>query len=369
MTNDFAGRFFVPGPTEVRRTVLEAMTGPMLPHRSKAFEALYATLQEGLREVFGTAGSVIVSTSSATGMMEAAVRCAPPGAVLALVNGAFSKRFGEIAEACGREAQVLEAPFGEVVPLAQVEAALGERAFAAVLVVHSETSTGAKSDIRAVTDLARRHAALCLVDSVSGVGGIPLKFDEWDLDFVLTGSQKALALPPGLAFAVPSDRYLKHAATNPVRGRYLDIAELHRFAQRNSTPATPALSLMYALKVQLDAIHAEGMAARWARHAAMAALIERWVAGARQRTGHELGILAAPNNRSETVTAVTLPDYLKGPDIVVAVAARGYTLGEGYGGLKERSVRVGHMGDHTTEGLAGLLAAMDEVLQSQPSPS
>jgi aspartate aminotransferase-like enzyme len=295
-------------------------------------------------------------------MMEAAVRCAPRGALLALVNGAFSTRFGVIAAACGRETQILEAPLGEVVPLERVEAALAARSFAAVLVVHSETSTGARSDIGAVTDAARRHGALCLVDSVSGVGGIPLKFDEWDLDFVLTGSQKAFALPPGLAFAVASERYLEHAGADPSRGRYLDIVELQEFARRNQTPATPALSLMYALEVQLEAIRAEGMRARWARHAAMAAVTADWVAGAEARCGHSLGILAGEQCRSETVTAVTLPEYIKGPALVAAVSARGYTLGEGYGSLKERTVRIGHMGDHTPAGLSSFLAVVDQAL-------
>ena len=362
MSNAVAGRFFVPGPTEVRAEILAAMTGPMIPHRSKAFESLFGTLQVGLREVFGTSRTVIVSTSSATGMMEGALRCAPPGAVLALVNGAFSTRFGDISAACGRETQLIHAPLGAVVPLEQIEAALAARPFAAVLVVHSETSTGARSDIRAVTDLARRYGALCLVDSVSGIGGIPLTFDEWDLDFVLTGSQKALALPPGLAFAVASERYLQHAATNPSRGRYLDIAELQGFAERNQTPATPALSLMYALEAQLETIRAEGMTARWARHAAMAAVMAEWVAGAKARCGHALGILAGEHCRSETVTAVLLPEYLKGPEVVAAVATKGYTLGEGYGSSRARTVRVGHMGDHTPEGLSNFLAVVDQAL-------
>jgi aspartate aminotransferase-like enzyme len=363
MSQATAGRFFVPGPTEVREKIFAATTRPMIPHRSKAFESLFGTLQTGLREVFGTTGTVNVSTTSATGMMEAAVRCAPPGALLALVNGAFSTRFRVIAGACGRETQTLEAPLGAVVPLEEVEAALSARQFGAVLVVHSETSTGARSDVRAVTELARRHGALCLIDSVSGVGGIPLKFDEWDLDFVLTGSQKALALPPGLAFAVASERYLQHAAANPARGRYLDIVELQEFARRNQTPATPALSLMYALEVQLADILADGMPARWARHAAMAAVLTRWVAGAEARTGHGLGILAAEGCRSETVSAVTLPDSITGPDLVAAVATKGYTLGEGYGSLRDRTVRVGHMGDHTPAGLSNFLAVVDEALK------
>ena len=369
MSTAVAGRFFVPGPTEVRPEIFQAMTGPMIPHRGKAFESLFGELQVGLREVFGTTHPVLVSTSSATGMMEAAVRCAPAGAVLALVNGAFSARFADIAGACGRETQVLEVPFGAVVALAEIENALAARQFAVVLVVHSETSTGAKSDVRAVTELARRHGALCLVDSVSGIGGIPLKFDEWDLDFVLTGSQKALALPPGLAFAVASERYLQYAASNPTRGRYFDIPELLDFARRNQTPSTPALSLLYALKAQLETIRAEGMPARWARHAAMAAITAEWVGSAATRTGHALGILAAERCRSETVTAITLPPYLKGPDIVAALTAKGYTIGAGYGSLNAGTFRIGHMGDHTESGVHGCLAALSECLLEIPSPA
>lgn len=358
MSHAAAGRFFVPGPTEVRPEILNAMMGPMIPHRGIAFESLFGSLQVGLREVFGTANTVLVSTSSATGLMEAAVRCAPPGAVLALVNGAFSARFADIAGACGRETRVLEAPLGAVVPLEQVEAALTAQPAAVVLVVHSETSTGAKSDVRAISDLAHRHGALCLIDSVSGIGGIPLLFDEWDLDFVLTGSQKAFALPPGLAFAVASERYLRHAASNPSRGRYFDIAEMLDFARRNQTPSTPALSLLYALASQLDAIRAEGMSARWARHATMAAITADWVAGAEALCGHALDILAAKHCRSETVTAITLPPYLRGPDVVAAVMTKGYTIGAGYGSLKDRTVRIGHMGDHTGPGVQGCLAAL-----------
>lgn len=362
MSSHDTGRFFVPGPTEVRAEILQAMTGAMMPHRSKAFETLYATLQEGLREVFVTSRTVLISSSSATGMMEGAVRCAPEGPILALVNGAFSKRFGDIAAACGREAVLLEAPAGSTVPLDQVDAALAGRRFAAVLVVHSETSTGARSDIRGVTALARRHGALALVDSVSGVGGIPLAFDDWDLDFVLTGSQKALALPPGLAFAVASDRYLQHAKSNPARGRYFDIAELQSFAERNQTPATPAISLLYALAAQLQAIHAEGISARWARHAEMASITWQWAESAEARLGLAVGILAEAGARCETVSAITLPAHLNAPDLVQAVAARGYILGEGYGPLKQRTFRIGHMGDHTPDGVRKLLTVIDQTI-------
>ena len=194
------GTFFFPGPTEVRAEVLAAMTRPLIAHRGKAFEAMFAGIQASLRPIFRTTRPVYVSSSSATGLMEAAVRCAPEGRVLSIVNGAFSARFSAIVKACGRESDVLEVPYGEIATLDMVADALRRQRYAAVTVVHSETSTGALQDVRGITRLAREAGALCLVDSVTGIGGAPLEFDAWELDFAHTGSQKALALPPGLAF-------------------------------------------------------------------------------------------------------------------------------------------------------------------------
>jgi aspartate aminotransferase-like enzyme len=353
------GRFFLPGPTDVRPEVLRAMTRPMMPHRGKEFEALFARLQEGLRLVFRTRRPVLVSSSSATGLMEAAVRCAPPGAVLALVNGAFSARFAAIARACGRDTETLEAPLGRAVALEAVEERLRARRFAAVTVVHSETSTGALTDVRAATDLARAHGAACLVDSVTGVGGIPVETDAWGLDFVLTGSQKALALPPGLAFAVASEEYMRTAALAPSRGLYFDLVEFEAFARKHQTPNTPALPLLYALDEQLGAIMREGMEARWARHAAMAAEAASWV----EELGDEFGLLPPRGERAETVSTVTLPERLRGGEVAAAVARRGWTIGGGYGPLRDATIRIGHMGDHTVAGLRDCLAVCADVLR------
>ncbi|MFN8718562.1 MAG: pyridoxal-phosphate-dependent aminotransferase family protein, partial [Gemmatimonadaceae bacterium] len=191
------GTFFLPGPTEVRPEVLQAMLQPMLPHRGAAFESLFARVQAGLKPIFRTQRPVYVSSSSATGLMEAAVRCARPGAVLCLVNGAFSERFAHIAHACGRDATVVGGEWHRPVPLDVVEDALRTRRYSALTVVHSETSTGTLTDIQALATLARQFDCAVLVDSVTGLGGVPVETDAWGLDFVLTGSQKALALPPG----------------------------------------------------------------------------------------------------------------------------------------------------------------------------
>lgn len=355
------GTFFLPGPTEVRPAILAAMTRPMMAHRGRAFEALFARLQEGLRLVFDTTRPVYVSSSSATGLMEGAVRAAPAGPILAVVNGAFSERFADIARACGREVHVLDVPWGRAADPEAVQRALAAGRFAAVTVVHSETSTAALTDVRAVAAVARAHGAACLVDSVTGVGGAELHADAWGLDFVLTGSQKALALPPGLAFGVASEAFAQGAGAAPGRGRYLDLVEFEAYAAKHQTPNTPAVSLLYALEAQLDAMAAcEPIAARWTRHAAMAAATHAWVATHAERFG--VGVLAPPGERSPTVTAVTLPEGVTGDAVAQAVERRGFVVGSGYGKLRATTFRIGHMGDHTPATLARCLAACEAAL-------
>lgn len=359
--SDF-GTFFLPGPTEVRREILAAMLAPMLPHRGAAFEAMYESLQNGLKPIFRTTRPVYVSSSSATGLMEAAIRCAPPGLILALVNGAFSERFAAITAACARNVQILSCAWGEVTSLDVIEAALKSRHFVAVTVVHSETSTGALTDLLPLATLVHQYDALLIVDSVTGIGGAPVETDQWNLDFVLTGSQKALALPPGLAFGVASERFVKTMSQSSSRGLYFDLVEFEQFAHKNQTPGTPAISLMYAANAQCQAIAKEGIERRWARHVAMAEHMHSWVMEARQQTGLALDVLAPLESRSPTVTAVTLPAAVSGEDVARAVGERGFVIGSGYGKLKKSTFRVGHMGDHTIDGLAHCLDAVADAL-------
>jgi aspartate aminotransferase-like enzyme len=358
------GTFFFPGPTEVRTPVLQAMTRPMIPHRGAEFESMFRSIQAALGEIFVTARPVYVSSSSATGLMEAAIRCAPAGPVLSIVNGAFSARFAAIARACARDTTVIDVPWGETADLDQLRDALAARRYAVVTVVHSETSTGARTDVRAVTRLAREQGALCLVDSVTGIGGAELRFDDWDLDFALTGSQKALALPPGLAFAATSPAYLEQARGAAGRGLYFDLVEFDAYAAKGQTPNTPSLPLLYAAEVQLQAIAQEGMPQRWARHTAMAERTYQWVAAVRARHGDAFGVLARDGHRSPTVTSVTLPGSLPASTLLRAVKERGFTIGSGYGQNKETTVRIGHMGDHTLVGLERCLAACDAALDA-----
>lgn len=358
------GTFFLPGPTEVRPAVLDAMTRPMIGHRGAGFEAVYREVADGLRTVFRTSQPVLIATASATGLMEAGVRALPPGRVLAIVNGAFSERFARIAEACGRAVTVLRIPDGRVATADDLTDVLRRDRFAGITVVHSETSTGALTDIAALSRAAAAHGVALVVDSVTGLAGAPVETDAWGLPFILTGSQKALALPPGLAFAVAQPAFLETAALSPARGLYLDVVEMAAFAAKGQTPNTPAVSLFYAAQVQVRHLLAEGLEARWARHAAMAAQTWQWVDDAERRLGLRLEVVAPAGARSPTVTAVRVPAGLDPAAIVRAVKDRGFVIGAGYGALKGETFRIGHMGDHTTDGLGRCLEAVDDALRA-----
>jgi aspartate aminotransferase-like enzyme len=194
------------------------------------------------------------------------------------------------------------------------------------------------------------------------LGGAELRFDEWKLDYVLTGSQKAIALPPGLAFAVASDEMVKLAESSKNRGVYFDIAEMERYAQGNQVPATPAFSLLYALEVQLEAIKSEGVENRWARHRDMAAATAQWI----EHTGVDgLENIVAPESRSPTVSTIRLPANINGKTFVKDVkAASGIQVGGGYGKLADTTFRIGHMGDHTVATLNACFEACEAALKA-----
>lgn len=358
------GRFFLPGPTEVRPEVLDAMLRPVIGHRGPVMEELIGRILPRLSLLFRTERPVYISTSSATGLMEAAIRNLVRDRVLCLVCGAFSERFHRIAVACGLEADRLDVEWGDTNEPDRLADALAGRRYDAVTMVHSETSTGA---LNPVEDLARtvRELApetLVVVDCVTSVGGVRVETDRWGLDFAVTGSQKALALPPGLSFGAASERALARARTVPGRGLYFDFEAFESAALQRQTTNTPAVSLLYALDRQLERIEAEGLEARWARHQAMAQRTWRWVDECQTELGGDLRLLAREGRRSATVTCVMTPGGSSGRAVVRELARRGYTIGPGYGRLKDRAFRIGHMGDHDLPGLERLLDELTGVL-------
>ena len=361
MESEF-GRFFLPGPTEVRREVLEAMLGPMMGHRTAEAEALMERIQPGLQHTFRTARPVYVAPSSGTGMMEMAMRNAARERVLSLVNGAFSDRFARIGEANGLHVDRVNVDWGENHTPEMLDDALTGGGYDTVTICHSETSTGVLNPIRDLAEVAHAHDAVVLVDTVSSLAGAPVETDAWGIDFVVTGAQKALALPPGLGFAVAQEHILERARSNPRRGLYFDVLAFEKNLQKSQAPNTPSISLMYATAAQMEAIVEEGIENRWARHQAMAERTYRWVDEMRD-DGIDLAVLAPAGFRSPTVTCVTVPEGVAATDVCASLRAHGYVIAPGYGKQRDRMFRIGHMGDHTVDELDALLDVLGGVLK------
>jgi predicted phosphoserine aminotransferase len=357
-------RLFIPGPTDVLPQVLAAQTAPMIGHRSDEFEALFARCEEQLKALFETRSRVYIVAASGTGLQEAAIRNAVGGRVICFVNGAFSQRWHDVAAGCGKDVVRVDVEWNTAVKPQQVAAALAAALAAgpvdAITVVHNETSTGVMSPVAEIAAAVRGISpdTLILVDAVSSLGGVAIPCDAWGLDVVLTSSQKALALPPGLAFAAVSDRVLAKAKGVQGRGWYFDFLNLEKALQKNTTPATPAISLMRALSVQLELIFAEGMAQRCARHRRLAERTRQWA------LNHGFALLAEPGYRSETVTTIA---NTRGVDVEALnefLAARGMEISNGYGIFKDKAFRIAHMGEVTDADLDRLLAALEDHLHT-----
>lgn len=357
-------RLFLPGPTDVLPETLEAQARPMVGHRSPEFSALLSDLQPGLRQVFGTSQRVFVVACSGSGLQEAAVRNCVARRLLVCVGGAFGERWFEIARTNGLDVDRLEVGWGEAHPADKVAGALSRGGHDALAVVHNESSTGVENPLADIAAAAREANpdVILLVDAVSSAGGVPIEAEAHDLDVVLTSSQKCFALPPGLALAAVSDRALARAAEVRHRGWYFDFLLLEKYLRNGETPATPAISLLYALEVQLQRMLAEGLQARYARHAAMAAQVQAWA-------NERFALLAQEGYRSRTVTVIR---NTRGVDL----AALGNYLGryemsiaDGYGPLKGKTFRIGHMGEIRPVDVEALLLHIDEFMASgAPAP-
>ncbi len=347
---------FVPGPVDVADEILQAQAAPMLPHRSKEFETLFQRVSERSKALFFTQYRVFLMTSSGTGLQEAAVRNFVDKRVLCCVNGAFAERWYQVALSNGKEAEKLAFEWDQPVDPQRVAEAVRRGAFEAVTIVHNETSTGMQNPVREIAEAVRSVApeTLILVDAVSSLGGARIEMDAWGLDMVLTSSQKCLALPPGLALGAVSDRALKKAETVENRGWYFDLLRMERHRMKDSTPATPAMALIYALDKQLDRIFAEGLENRFARHSAMARRVQEWA------ESRGFSLFAPEGFRSQTVT--TIRNEL-GWDVGAVnkfLLERGMRIANGYGTLKNVTFRIAHMGELQMEDIERLLEALDE---------
>lgn len=355
-------KLFIPGPVEVRPEILDAQTKWMIGHRMPECLELFASIKPKLAQVFFTDQTILITASSGTGLWEAAARNCVGKKALTCVNGAFADRFNDVVGMNGKDKEVLSVPWGRPILPEQVVERLATGEFDAVTIVHNETSTGVTSPIREIAQAIRAMPGgqdiMILVDSVSGLSGARIEMDAWDLDVVLASSQKAFALPPGLAFCAVSDRAMAKAKTIPARGYYFDFISLAKSIAKDQTPATPAVSLLYALDRQLDDMLAEGMEHRFSRHLAMRDRTLEWAKGA----GFE--IFAASGYESPTVTCVSNNLEIDISALNKYLRAQGMIISNGYGDLKGKTFRIAHMGDAQMGELEVLFTAMDNFLSA-----
>lgn len=363
-SNEF-GHFLLPGPTEVHPHILAAMQRPMIPHRGVEMVELFKSMEKPLQRIWRTERQVFIGACSATGFMELAVRSGVRNRVLSLVGGAFGERFGGIAAAAGRDVIRLDVPLGRTVEPGMLWDALKRSDADAVTLVHSETSTGALAPLDKLAAVVREFDdVVLLVDAVSSCAGCPVETDAWQLDFVLTGSQKALGLPPGLALGVASERMLERAKTVPERGAYFDVLAFEKAAVDYQPTNTPAIPLLYALEAQLLRIEEEGgVEARWSRHERMRQVVEDWV----ESEGANLGFAFLPprDRLSWTTSCLEVPGRANGRALVKALRKEGWQIGTGYGPLKQSTIRIGHMGDHTPDSVQEMLATLETIVAAR----
>ena len=353
-------KLFIPGPTEVRPEILQAQTAPMIGHRSGDCDVLIASVEAKLRQLFMTESRVYILAASGSGLQEAAIRNGVRDGrrVANFVNGAFAQRWHEVAVGCSKQAVKIDVPWGQPVLPETVDSALAGDEWDAITVVHNETSTGTASPVGDIAAQVRAKYpdTLVFVDAVSSLAGDWIPVDAWGLDVCLTSSQKALALPPGLAFAAVSDRVLERARQVTGRGWYFDFLLLEKYLVKNTTPATPAISLLRAADRQLDCILAEGLAARVDRHRRLAGMTRQWV------NDHGFGLFSAEGFHSTTVTCLDNTPGIDYTALSKFLKARGLAISNGYGDLKGKTFRIAHMGDVTDAEMGELLDAMSEFL-------
>ncbi|MGC9529394.1 MAG: pyridoxal-phosphate-dependent aminotransferase family protein [Candidatus Bipolaricaulaceae bacterium] len=350
-------KLFTPGPTEVRPEILQAMATPQIHHRSPECAELYAELQPKLRRFLFTDQTVLLFTCSSTGAMEAAVQNCVSKRCLNLVNGAFSKRWHEITKACGLPCEGLENPWDQAIKPEQVEEQLATGKFDAVTVVFNETSTGLMNPLPEIAQVVRKFPdVLLLVDAVSAMGGVRIPVDEWGLDVCLAGVQKAVALPAGLTICAVSDRALARAERANPRTYYFSFPVMLKYHKRNQTPSTPSIPHLFALNAQLDAMFAEGLQRRFARHEEMAGLVQAWAK-------RHFDIYPEEGYWSKTLTCVRNTRGISVGELnKTLVAEHGVRIANGYGDLKEKTFRIAHMGDLSPADVRGLLATVDVIL-------
>lgn len=352
-------RMFVPGPVDVAPQVFDAMSKPVLPHRSKEYEAIFQRVAKKCEDLFYTKYRVFIGTHSGSGMQETGIRNLVQKDVLSCTNGAFSERWYDVAVSNGKQADKLESEWGKPIDPDKLREVLKNKHYEAVTIVHNETSTGLENPIKELCEVVKEVSpdTIIMVDAVSSLAGTKIEMDAWGIDFLLTSSQKCLALPPGLSLAGTTDRALEKAKTVENRGWYFDLLIMENHRIKNSTAMTSAVTLVYGLDFQLDRIFEEGLDARFARHAAMSKRVYDWAV----ERGMES--FADEKYRSKTVATVKNSRNIDISKLNVFLQERGMRIANGYGSLKNNTFRIATMGETQMSDVEELLSYIDEFMK------
>jgi len=352
-------KLFIPGPTHVDQEILNSLAQYPIGHRTPEYRDLQSKVVSGIKELLFTKQSVLVSTSSATGLMEAGVRNLSKRKVANFVCGAFSQRQAEITRICGLDQDTFEVDWGLATTAEQVEAALAHGDYDLVTVVFNETSTGVMNPLAEIGEVLKNFPdTLLMVDAVSGMMGAPIRVDDWGIDMALASVQKAWGLPPGFAVMSLSDKALERSRSisDAQKGYYFDFVRMHKAGEKSQTTVTPSIPHLYALSTQIDRINSEGLENRFARHEAMAKKVRAWGSekfGLFAETGFESNTLTCFNNELE-IDLIALASEMKN---------RNYLISGGYGDLKGKTFRLAHMGNLQMTDIDDVLNVLDEVIE------
>jgi len=341
----------------------KAFCSPMIGHRGQGFKDLYAKIQPQLQQLLSTKQLVYLSTSSAWGVMEGAIRNLVQKKVLNCMCGAFSDKWLDVSKRCGKSAEALQVNWGLPIRAEQIDAKLATGQFDALTIIHNETSTGVMSPIAEIAALKKKYPdVMFIVDAVSSMSAVPLKFDELGIDVLLAGTQKAFALPPGTAVFVASPAALVRAAAAKDRGYYFDFIEFQKNAEQSMTPSTPSIGHIFALSSKLDDFFAEGLENRYARHRKTNKMVHDWAA--------QHGFTLFPDKGFESLSLTCVNNGAKAgsrtvdvPKLQKLVKDQGFLIDGGYGKIKGATFRISNMGDETEASMAPLIAALDNAMK------
>ena len=356
-------RSFIPSLTDVAPEVLAAQARPVIPFNSPEFSTLYRSLVERLQLICRTSGPVYLIPATGYGMVEAAVGSLVANNLLVCVNGYYSEQWAVIAEAFGKEVDRLEVAYGEVISAAMLRDAFSQKHYDAVVLMHVESSSGAANPLQELCEQVHLSSpdSLLLVDGMSSLSALPLETGEWGIDYLMATSHGSMGILPGIGIAALSERALQQAEKVSRRGWYFDVLIWEKYRRQGSSPMMANIPLMFALDVQLDRILSEGLDERFARYQETAATVRAWF------IENELSPLAQKGFRAATLTTILNTRILDYARFESFLFSRGLRIGSGIGLMKDKTFRIGHMGEVKIKDVEILLETIGEYLQNPRS--